>query len=81
MKSLTGFQQQMPLALPVDPVILEDLMLIKARELYRRSSFLRVRYSSLSRLMEDPIAGRCMRLSVMQLLRLGKPCERDANIN
>lgn len=78
MKSLTSLQQQMPLALPVEPLLLEDLILKKARELYRRSRFLCVRYPSLNRLMEDPIAGRCMRLSVTHLLRLGKPQERDA---
>ena len=78
MKSLTSLQQQMPLALPVEPLLLEDLILKKARELYRRSRFLSVRYPSLNRLMEDPIAGRCMRLSVTHLLRLGKPQERDA---
>ncbi len=81
MKSLPSWQQQIPLALPVDPVLLDDLVLDKARELYRRSRFLRLRYPSLSGLMEDPIAGRCMRLSVTQLLRLGQPCERDASDN
>jgi hypothetical protein len=72
---------QIQLALPVDPVLLEDLMLSKARELYRRSRYLSSRYASFSRLMEDPIAGRCMRLSARHLLHLGKPCECDGWMN
>lgn len=51
---------QMSLALPLDPTLKESLVLKKARDLYRRSRFLN--YSSFSRLMDDPIAGRCMRL-------------------
>lgn len=71
MKSLTSPQQQMHLALPIDPTVQEELVLTKARELYRRSGFLSVRYTSFKRLMEDPVAGRCMRLSATHLLRLG----------
>ncbi len=70
MKSLTSPPQQMHLALPVDPTVQEELVLTKARELYRRSGFLNVRYNSFKRLMEDPVAGRCMRLSATHLLRL-----------
>ncbi len=70
MAHLTPSQQQIPLALPVDPTLREELMLKKASELYRRSRLLTVRYPSLKHLMEDPIAGRCMRLSATHLLRL-----------
>ncbi len=72
MKSQTHSHNQLNLDLPLDPVLLEDLLLKKARDLYRRSRFLNNRYASFSRLMEDPIAGRCMRLSAKQLLHLGK---------
>ncbi len=71
MRFLTPSPQQIPLALPVDPTLQEDLMLKKARELYRRSRFLSVRYPSFNRLMDDPIAGRCMRMSATHLLHLG----------
>lgn len=63
--------QQVPLALPVDPDLLESLVQAKARELYASSRFLSARYASFARLMEDPVAGRCMRLSATHLLRLG----------
>ncbi len=69
MRSALSFQQQIPLALPADTALEEELMLKKARELYRRSGFLNARYPSFLRLMEDPIAGRCMRLSATHLLR------------
>ena len=71
MKALSPSQQQMPLALPVDPALLEAVTLKKACELYRRSSFLRIRYASVKELLEDPVAGRCMRLGVTHLLRHG----------
>ena len=71
MRSLTLAQQQIPLALPVDATQQEKLMLKKAQELYRRSRFLKARYASFERLIEDPIAGWCMRLSAAHLLRLG----------
>ncbi|MFZ4480611.1 MAG: hypothetical protein ACOYNZ_12050 [Rhodoferax sp.] len=76
MTLLMPSQQQIPLALPVDAALQEELMLKKARELYRRSRFLSSRYPSFKRLMDDPIAGRCMRLSATHLLRLGDrtPC-------
>lgn len=61
---------QMSLALPMDPAIKENLVLKKARDLYRRSRFLNIRYPSFDRLMDDPIAGRCMRMSATHLLRL-----------
>lgn len=61
---------QMSLALPMDPTLKESLVLQKARDLYRRSRFLNTRYPSFSRLMDDPIAGRCMRMSAAHLLRL-----------
>jgi hypothetical protein len=61
---------QMSLALPMDPTLKENLVLEKARDLYRRSRFLNARYSSFNRLMDDPIAGRCMRMSAAHLLRL-----------
>ena len=61
---------QMSLALPVDPTLQEQLVLKKARDLYRRSRFLNTRYASFNRLMDDPIVGRCMRMSAAHLLRL-----------
>jgi hypothetical protein len=67
---LTLSQQQIPLALPVDATLQEELMLKKARELYRRSRFLNSRYPNFKHLMDDPIAGRCMRMSATHLLRL-----------
>ncbi len=70
MTLLTPSQQQIPLALPVDPKLQEELMLKKARELYLRSRLLNIRYPSFNQLMEDPIAGRCMRMSATHLLRL-----------
>lgn len=54
----------------MDPAIKENLVLKKARDLYRRSRFLNIRYPSFDRLMDDPIAGRCMRMSATHLLRL-----------
>ena len=71
MQTLNRRQQQMALALPVDPVLYEELVAKKARELYSRSRFLSGKYASFQRLMEDPIAGRCMRLCAAQVLRLG----------
>ena len=70
MISLTSSQQQIPMALPVDPKLQEELMLKKASELYRRSRLLKIRYPTFKHLMEDPIAGRCMRMSATHLLRL-----------
>ena len=70
MTSLTSSQQQIPLALPADPRLQEELMLKKASELYRRSRLLNIRYPSFKHLMEHPIAGRCMRMSATNLLRL-----------
>ncbi|MCX7249064.1 MAG: hypothetical protein NTX31_15570 [Burkholderiales bacterium] len=70
MTRLTPAQQQIPLALPMDPTLQEELMLKKASELYRRSRLLNIRYPSFKHLMEDPIAGRCMRMSATHLLRL-----------
>ena len=70
MTRLTPAQQQIPLALPMDPTLQEELMLQKASELYRRSQLLNIRYPSFKHLMEDPIAGRCMRMSATHLLRL-----------
>jgi hypothetical protein len=70
MTLLTPSQQQIPLALPVDPTLQEELMLKKAKELYQRSRLLNIRYPSFKHLMEDPIAGRCMRMSATHLLRL-----------
>jgi len=64
--------QQVPLALPVDPDLLESLVQAKARELYASSRFLSGRYASFSKLMADPLVGRCMRLSALHLVRLGK---------
>lgn len=66
----TPSQQQIPLALPVDPTLQEELMLKKASELYQRSRLLNIRYPSFKHLMEDPIAGRCMRMSAAHLLRI-----------
>ena len=40
MNRLTPAQQQIPLALPMDPTLQEELMLQKASELYRRSRLL-----------------------------------------
>lgn len=71
MRTMNSSQQQMPLALPVDPALLEELVLAKARELYGRSRFLAGKYASFNKLMADPVAGRCMRLSATHLLRLG----------
>lgn len=67
MQSSIRMQKQLPL----DPALEEELVLKKARELYGRSRFLSARYASFARLMEDPVAGRCMRLSARHLLRLG----------
>ena len=71
MQTLNSIPQQMALALPVDPDLLEELVLAKARELYARSRFLSGRYASFNKLMADPVAGRCMRLSATHCLRLG----------
>lgn len=57
-------QQQVPLALPVD----EAAVLAKALELFIRSPTLRRRYGALEKALEDPVAGRCLRLSATQLL-------------
>jgi hypothetical protein len=54
----------------MDPTLQEELMLKKADELYRHSRLLNIRYPSFKHLMEDPIAGRCMRMSATHLLRL-----------
>lgn len=63
-------QKQMPLALPLDPVAHEAAVLEKAAELFERSRFLRRKYGRLARLLEDPVAGRCLRLCATQLVRL-----------
>lgn len=65
-RSLTHAQQ-----LPLDPDLEEELVQQKAREIYTRSRFLSGRYASFARLMEDPVAGRCLRLCATQCLRLG----------
>jgi|GEM_PF-1173213 len=70
MNALMPSQQQISLPLPVDSALLEELMLKKASELYRRSRLLNIRYPSFKQLMDDPIAGRCMRMSATHLLRL-----------
>ena len=70
-KTMNQKPRQLPLGLPTDPALLEELVLAKARELYGRSRFLSGRYASFNKLMADPVAGRCMRLSASQLLRLG----------
>ena len=54
MISLTSSQQQIPLALPVDPKLQEELMLKKASELYRRSRLLKIRYPTFKHLMRIP---------------------------
>ena len=71
MQTMNSIQQQMPLALLVDPDLLEELVQAKARELYACSRFLSGRYTSFNKLMADPVVGRCMRLSATHLLRLG----------
>jgi hypothetical protein len=58
--------------LPLDPGLEEELVLSAARGLYERSRYLSSKYASFSRLMADPIAGRCLRLCATQCLRLGK---------
>ena len=63
--------KQLPLALPVDPVLYEQLVVKKARELYRHSRCLSDRYVNFDQLMEDPVVGRCMRLSAVHLLHMG----------
>lgn len=68
---MRSMNQQLPLALPVDPALHEAMVQKKARELYSRSRFLSGKYSSFARLMEDPIAGRCLRLCAARVLRLG----------
>jgi hypothetical protein len=65
-------QEQLALALPPDAQLMEELILKKARELFERSRLLSSRYPSFARLMEDPLVGRCMRLSAAQCLRSGK---------
>lgn len=67
MRTTNLMQQQMPL----DPVLEEELVLRKARELYANSRFLSGRFASFERLMADPVVGRCMRLSATHLLRRG----------
>lgn len=62
---------QLVLALPVDAALFEVAVQEKAAELFERSRFLRRKYGQLGKLMADPVAGRCMRLSATQLLRLG----------
>ena len=57
--------------LPLDPALEEELVQQKAKEIYTRSRFLSGRYASFARLMEDPIAGRCLRLCATQCLRVG----------
>lgn len=57
--------------LPLDADLEEELVLRKARELFARSRYLSSRFASFSRLMEDPVVGRCMRLSATHVLRLG----------
>lgn len=61
----TRNQVQVPLALAVPT----ELVLVKAAELFGRSRLLRKKYASLERLLEDPVAGRCLRLCATQLLR------------
>lgn len=56
---------QVPLDLPVD----EAAVLAKALELFVRSPTLRRRYGCVEKALEDPVAGRCLRLSATQLLR------------
>ncbi len=66
LKHVTQGQQ-----LPLDPELEQALVLEKARVLYTRSRYLSGKYASFSRLMEDPIAERCLRLCARQLLRSG----------
>ena len=66
MRTLNHAQQ-----LPLDPALEEELVLQKAKQIYRQSRFLSARYASFARLMEDPVAGRCLRLCATQCLRLG----------
>lgn len=54
--------------LPLDAALQEELVLAKARELYAKSPFLSRKYSSFSKLMADPVAGRCLRLCATQLV-------------
>lgn len=61
----TLHQRQVPLALPVD----EAAVLAKALELFVRSPTLRRRYGQVEKALEDPVAGKCLRLSATQLLR------------
>lgn len=61
---------QLPLALPVDAKQHEAAVLEKAAELFERSRFLRRKYGRLETLLADPVAGRCLRLSATQLIRL-----------
>ncbi len=65
-RSLTHAQQ-----LPLDPALEEELVQKKAREIYTQSRLLSAKYASFARLMEDPVAGRCLRLCATQLLRRG----------
>lgn len=67
MRTLNHAQQ-----LPLDPALEEELVLQKAQQIYRQPRFLSGRYASFERLMEDPVAGRCLRLCATQCLRLGK---------
>lgn len=61
-------QTQVPLPLPVDEV----LLLAKVAELFARSPTLRRRYGQVQKALEDPVAGRCLRLSARQLLLSGR---------
>jgi hypothetical protein len=66
MRTLSHAQQ-----LPLDPDLEEELVQQKAKQIYSQSRFLSARYASFARLMEDPVAGRCLRLCATQCLRLG----------
>lgn len=68
---------QTALQLPLDPELEEELLLGKARELFVRSRYLSARYASFNKLMADPVAGRCMRLSARQCLRLANKKPRS----
>jgi hypothetical protein len=57
--------RQEALALPLAPELVQQ----KCSELYEHSRFLRRKYPRLEKLLEDPVAGRCLRLCATQLLR------------
>jgi hypothetical protein len=57
--------------MPLDPVMEAERVEQRARQMYERSRYLCARYASFSQLMDDPVAGRCLRLCALHSLRLG----------